>query len=130
MTSIFEKSTQSMGEINKLSQKDKIIKIMTLFKVYSTMKILKEDNKPVELVDNLFIGSIGAASNKKALQENKITHIVVAGAGLKQLYPNDFKYLQFELLDSETEDIKKHFIDAGKFIDDALKNGGKVMVHW
>lgn len=130
MTSIFEKSTQGMGEINKLSQKDKIIKIMTLFKVYSTMKILKEDNKPVELVDNLFIGSIGAASNKKALQENKITHIVVAGAGLKQLYPNDFKYLQFELLDSETEDIKKHFIDAGKFIDDALKNGGKVMVHW
>ena len=94
------------------------------------MKIIKEDNKPVELVDNLFIGSIGAASNKKALQENKITHIVVAGAGLKQLYPNDFKYLQFELLDSETEDIKKHFIDAGKFIDDALKNGGKVMVHW
>lgn len=130
MNSIFEKSTKDIGEINKLSQKDKIIKIMTLFKVYSTMKILKEDNKPVELVDNLFIGSIGAASNKKALQENKITHIVVAGAGLKQLYPNDFKYLQFELLDSETEDIKKHFIEAGKFIDDALKNGGKVMVHW
>ena len=54
-----------MGEMN---QKDKILKLMTFIKLYSTMKILKEDNKPVELVDNLYIGSIGAAHNKKSFK--------------------------------------------------------------
>ncbi len=88
------------------------MKLMTFIKFYSTMKILKEDNKPVELVDNLFIGSIGAAHNKKALKESGITHIVIAASGLKKLFPDDFKYLQFDLLDSETEDIKKHIVDA------------------
>ena len=60
------------------------------------MKILKEDNKPVELVDNLFIGSIGAAHNKKALKESGITHIVIAASGLKKLFPDDCKYRQFD----------------------------------
>lgn len=119
-----------MDKMGEMNQKDKILKLMTFIKLYSTMKILKEDNKPVELVDNLFIGSIGAAHNKKAMKECGITHIVIAASGLKQLFPEDFKYLQFDLLDSETEDIKKHFIEAGKFINDALKSGGKVMVHW
>ena len=119
-----------MDKMGEMSQKDKIMKLMTFIKFYSTMKILKEDNKPVELVDNLFIGSIGAAHNKKALKKSGITHIVIAASGLKKLFPDDFKYLQFDLLDSETEDIKKHFIEAGKFIHDALKSGGKVMVHW
>ena len=62
-----------MDKMGKMSQKDKIMKLMTFIKFYSTMKILKEDNKPVELVDNLFIGSIGAAHNKKALKESGIT---------------------------------------------------------
>ena len=61
-----------MDKMGKMSQKDKIMKLMTFIKFYSTMKILKEDNKPVELVDNLFIGSIGAAHNKKALKESVI----------------------------------------------------------
>jgi hypothetical protein len=57
-------------------------------KLYSTMKILKEDNLPVEIVDSLFIGSIGAACNREALVNNNITHIISAGTGLKQFYPD------------------------------------------
>jgi hypothetical protein len=53
----------------------------------STLKLFKEDNQPVEIVDNIFIGSIGAASNKDALIENKITHIISAGTGLKKYFP-------------------------------------------
>ncbi len=54
----------------------------------STLKLYKEDNQPVEIVDNIFIGSIGAASNREALVENKITHIISAGLGLKKYYPD------------------------------------------
>ena len=32
-------------------------------------------------------------------------------------------------MDSETQDIKQYFDQSGKFIDDAIKNGGRVMVH-
>lgn len=53
----------------------------------STLKLYKEDNQPVEIVDGVFIGSIGAASNKEALIENKITHIISAVKGSKQYFP-------------------------------------------
>ena len=53
----------------------------------STLKLFKEDNQPIEIVDAIFIGSVGAASNREALIENKITHIISAGFGLKKYYP-------------------------------------------
>lgn len=113
-----------------LSQKEKLMKLMMMIKVSTMIKIIKEDNTPIELIDGLFIGSFASSLNKKALLENGITHIVVCGTGLKQNYPNEFKYVQFNLLDSENEDIKKYFIEVGIFIDSAFKNGGKVLVHW
>lgn len=94
--SSFKETVLGMDKMGEMNQKDKILKLMTFIKLYSTMKILKEDNKPVELVDNLYIGSIGAAHNKKALKESGITHIVIAASGLKQLFPEEFKYLKFE----------------------------------
>lgn len=53
----------------------------------STLRLYKEDNLPVEIVDNVFIGSVGAAYNKEGLIEKKITHIIIAGKALKNYYP-------------------------------------------
>ena len=60
----------------------------SLMNLFSTIKMIKEDNKPIEIIDNLFIGSIGAAKNKQRLIDNKITHIVVAASGIKNYLPN------------------------------------------
>jgi len=54
----------------------------------STIKTMKEDTKPVEIIDNVFIGSIGVASKKEILMDHKITHIVVAAANIKTYFPN------------------------------------------
>ena len=117
---------------NKNSELTKVEKFISLFKMIknlSTIKILKEDYQPVELIPNLFIGSIGTASNLKILKETGITHIVCAAKGVEAYYPNKFTYLKLDLLDTENEDIKKYFDEAGEFINKALKEKGKVLVH-
>ena len=114
---------------NELTKVEKFISLFKMIKNLSTIKILKEDYQPVELIPNLFIGSIGTASNLKILKETGITHIVCAAKGVEAYYPNKFTYLKLDLLDSENEDIKKYFDEAGEFINKALKEKGKVLVH-
>jgi hypothetical protein len=65
---------------------------MLLVKTLSTLKLMKEDKTPIEIIENLYIGSVGAAYNKEALLENKITHIVVAASNIKQYHP-DVKFI-------------------------------------
>ena len=100
-----------------------------MIQLSSTIKILKDDNAPIEIIPHLFLGSIGSASNLKELQNCKITHIVCCAKGIKNFFPDNFKYLNSDLLDSETADIKKYFEESNKFIDDAIKNNGNVLVY-
>jgi len=51
------------------------------------MDLAKNDNNPVEIIDNIYIGSIGAAMNRKGLEENRITHVIVAAQGLTEYFP-------------------------------------------
>jgi hypothetical protein len=109
---------------------NQIMKCLALFRVFSQAKILSDDNKPVELSENIFIGSFAAAENKVALAECKITHIVCAAMNLKENFPEDFKYLKLELLDSPDCNIKQCFGRSNEFISDCLANGGRIFVHW
>lgn len=114
---------------NVKNDKKKIVKIMKLVEMFSAMKMLKEDTKPIELINNLFIGSIGAASNLKILEENKITHILIVGQGIKKYFPDKFHYMTINVVDTENENIKKYFNETGEFINNAIVNNGKVFVH-
>jgi len=114
---------------NELTKVEKFISLFKMIKNMSTIKILKEDFQPVELIPNLFIGSIGTASNLKVLKETGITHIVCAAQGVKEYYPNKFVYLKLNLLDTENQNIKQYFNEAGEFINKALNEKGKVLVH-
>jgi serine/threonine/tyrosine-interacting protein len=106
------------------------MKCLALFRAFSTMKILQDDNKPVEVIENIYIGSFAAAENKDALQETKISHIVCAATNLKQNFPDDFKYLKLDLLDSPDCNIKQYFLTSCEFIHSCLEAGGRVFVHW
>jgi hypothetical protein len=48
---------------------------------------VKTDNLPIEIIENIYIGSIGASMNKTSLEELKITHIIIAGKGLNEYFP-------------------------------------------
>ena len=111
------------------SNMNKTEKLCDMLKLSSTIKILKTDYIPVEIVPHLYLGSIGCASNLKELQKVKITHILCCGTGIKNFFPNLFKYYNISILDSDKEDIKKYFESCHKFINDAIKNNGNVLVH-
>jgi protein-tyrosine phosphatase len=116
-------------EGKKDSKIDKMFKLINMIKLSSTIKILKDDNTPVEIIPHLFLGSIGSASNLKQLQNFKITHILCCATGIKNFFPDKFKYYNLNLLDSEKENIKKFFDESFDFIDKAIKIGGNVLVH-
>ena len=111
------------------SKIDKMLKLINIIQLSSTIKILKDDNIPIEIIPHLFLGSIGSASNLKQLQNCKITHIACCGKGIKNFFPDKFKYFNINLLDSATENIKQYFDESYKFIDEGIKNGGNVLVH-
>ena len=108
---------------------DKMLKLLKMIQLSSTIKILKDDNAPIEIIPHLFLGTIGSASNIKQLQSCKITHVLCCAKGIKNFFPNEFKYLNLDILDSEKVKIKQYFEQTNKFIDEAIKNNGNVLVH-
>eukprot|EP00331_Platyophrya_macrostoma_P034939 CAMPEP_0176444530 /NCGR_PEP_ID=MMETSP0127-20121128/23118_1 /TAXON_ID=938130 /ORGANISM="Platyophrya macrostoma, Strain WH" /LENGTH=172 /DNA_ID=CAMNT_0017830057 /DNA_START=11 /DNA_END=525 /DNA_ORIENTATION=- len=90
---------------------------------------IKHDSKPIEIVPNLYIGSIGAALNKKLLNELGITHILCTADNVKPAFGKDFVYKTVSIFDGPDTDIKAHFEECASFIDAALNDKKKVLVH-
>ncbi len=108
---------------------DKMGKLLDMLKLSSTLKILKDDYIPVEIIPHLYLGSIGCASNLKELKKVNITHILCCGTGIKNYFPNEFKYYNISILDSDKEDIKKYFESSHKFIHEDIQNEGYLLIH-
>ena len=45
---------------------------------------------------NIYVGNELAARDRRMLQQNRITHILVVASGLSQASPNDFQYISFD----------------------------------
>jgi len=85
------------------------------------------DAKPDKIRDWLYISGFEAAENRPVLKAEKITHVLNLTGGAE--HP-DFKYLIFgNVVDMPSQDILQHFPVCMQFIDDARKEGGKVLVH-
>ena len=101
-----------------------------MLKAFSQAKILKTDNLPVSITEEIFIGSFAAAENKEELIKNGITHVLNAAALVKNHYEDLFKYKKIDnLLDTPEANIQQYFNESCLFIEEAIKNGGKVFVH-
>jgi protein-tyrosine phosphatase len=50
-------------------------------------------------------------------------------AGFIPPFPNDFKYLVINALDNENNDLSDNFKSSNEFIENALDNNGKVLIH-
>ena len=89
-----------MSDIKKETSKKNADKLYAVVKALTAMKLTKEDSNPGKVFDQLYLGSIGAAYNKKVLDEIGITHILTVAANIKPRFPKDIEYKCFELLDS------------------------------
>ena len=111
------------------SKMEKMVKFLRMIELSSTIKILKSDYIPEEIIPHVYIGTVGSATNLKQLEKNKISHIICCAATVKSFFPDKFKYLNLDILDSDKADIKQHFAKSNEFIDEAIKNNGNVLVH-
>jgi hypothetical protein len=76
------------------------------------------------------LGSDWVAHNQELLEKNKITHVVNSAADYSMDYfPEKIKYLHFFLKDTSNESIECCFYDCIQFIENALNEGGKVLIH-
>ena len=82
-----------------------------------------------EILDGIYLGSIDSVYDQKSLEEHGITHIISAVAGFVPPYPDKFKYIVINALDSLNTDLSENFDLCNDFIQKALNKNGKVLIH-
>ncbi|CAF0849762.1 unnamed protein product [Rotaria sordida] len=91
------------------------------------------DNSPDEklhhIIDGIYIGSQDSALNIAGLNECKITHILNVATGIRNAFPDQYKYLNIELLDVPETNIHKVFTRTNEFIQQAVADNGHVLIH-
>jgi hypothetical protein len=81
------------------------------------------------ILDNIYLGGIGSANDYDTLKTLGITHIVSVIAGFSPPYPDKFHYFILNALDTTNTDLSEYFDITNNFIEDALDNNGKVLIH-
>lgn len=81
-----------------------------------------------KIADGLYLSSLHSAFDIKLLKKEGITHIINA-SDVENIAPNDFTYYRVKIDDVPTANIQQYFADTSQFIENALNNGGKVLVH-
>ena len=82
-----------------------------------------------EIVEGLWLGSLEAAEDERALKDEGITHLVSCGV-FPVTVGKGVSHLRLEKLsDKSTTEITHHFPKVVEFIKTALAEDGKVLVH-
>ncbi|KAL0491743.1 hypothetical protein AKO1_010201 [Acrasis kona] len=79
--------------------------------------------------DNLFISSANAATNKRLLQNNNITHVVTVAKDVPPRHTKCFKYLVIYVDDAVKSSLRPHFYQVHDFIQEAHRNGTNALIH-
>ena len=82
-----------------------------------------------QILPGVFISDSDCASNKHLLKGIKITHILICAAELQERFPSDFNYLKLQIVDLASFRIDTYFNTSNKFIQNALRSGGYVLIH-
>ena len=83
------------------------------------------------VLPNLYISSWYVISNNNVLEKDGITHILSVMTGIAES-PRliNFERMVIEVNDDPGEPLIDYFEEARQWIDDAMAQGGKVVVHW
>ncbi|KAJ2161895.1 tyrosine protein phosphatase yvh1 [Coemansia sp. RSA 552] len=82
-----------------------------------------------EVTDGLFVGSAMAEADRAGLQARGITHVLSLAKHYAPSHPHDFVYKRVSIDDLPGENIIQYFPACNAFIDQALRGGGRVLVH-
>ncbi|KAK7361902.1 hypothetical protein VNO77_03993 [Canavalia gladiata] len=114
-----------------MDQFDKSMKkqIEAIARVLHLVRSCKEENIPIKIDKHLFLGSIGTATDKVALNKVNITHILTVADKLPPAFPAEFVYKVIAVADRDDVDLKQYFKECFGFINGAKRHGGNVLVH-
>jgi dual specificity protein phosphatase 1B len=82
-----------------------------------------------EVITGVYISDFASACNVEELKKNGITHIVTAISGVGKMYKEDFEYYEVDETDRPHSEIEKYFDECADFIDNAVNDGKKVLIH-
>ncbi|CAG8468040.1 9559_t:CDS:2 [Paraglomus occultum] len=82
-----------------------------------------------EIIPGVFLGSYASAKDRDWLDQNQITHILTVATGLSPAFPDNFTYKIITVRDHPYENILAHFDSSAKFISNAIRKNGRVLVH-
>ncbi|KAF5345542.1 hypothetical protein D9758_012025 [Tetrapyrgos nigripes] len=87
-----------------------------------------------EILPELLLGPFVASKSLPTLQSLGITHIVCIrdakeAFSVRPRFPEQFMYLVLDVEDNEEQNLIRLFPRAKAFIDEAISQGGKVLVH-
>ncbi|KAJ3996277.1 protein-tyrosine phosphatase-like protein [Lentinula boryana] len=87
-----------------------------------------------EILPGLLLGPFVASKSLETLRSLNITHIVCIrdqkeAFSVKPRFPDQFMYLVLDVEDNEEQNLIRLFPSAKGFIDTAIANGGRVLVH-
>ncbi|KAJ7581281.1 protein-tyrosine phosphatase-like protein [Mycena floridula] len=90
-----------------------------------------KSNISVLIPNRLYLGNITAGRSSRSLTEHRITHILsVCADDIPAQGPNSgIHHMRIDVPDFDYADLLIHLPSAVRFIDQALKNGGVVLVH-
>ncbi|XP_048745608.2 dual specificity protein phosphatase 4-like [Ostrea edulis] len=84
---------------------------------------------PVEILPFLYLGNFQDASNLELLHRLGITSLMNVSTKCKNLFEQDFSYMNVPVDDNPNADLAVWFPQSNTFIDTVRENRGKVLVH-
>jgi len=87
-----------------------------------------------EILPGLLLGPFVASKSLETLRSLNITHIVCIrdakeAFSVRPRFPDNFTYLTLDVEDNEEQNLIRLFPQAKQFIDNAISQGGRVLVH-
>ena len=80
-------------------------------------------------MDNLYLGSVGAAYNLQVLKNLQISHILTICECLPPKFPGEFDYKVIPVADVPSTRLSNYFQEATDYIKKTIEEGKNVLVH-
>jgi hypothetical protein len=90
-------------------------------KQYKLFEKKKKSQPEIDCIieNRLYLGNYDSAKSKDILNKFSITHILVCGAELDYIFPNEFIYKKIDIEDTEEQNLENFFEEAVEFINSA-----------
>lgn len=81
------------------------------------------------LENQIYLGKGEQATNAKITSDLKLTHVINIGSEHPSPFTDSIQYLNINLDDNPSSDLKIYFSKACQFITDALSANGRILIH-